>query len=398
MGSDKQRLKLTVEDCNTEFLEHKLEERTAELEHEKIETEVVLHSLGEAMYVVDRDHIVRMMNPYAAELLGYESPDEVIGRPLAEVVPALDEKGNKVPLMQRSNVRAFVQKAPKDTWSVSAYFVRKDGAKFPVQVTTTAISIDEDRMGAITVFRDITREKKIEQAKTEFISLAAHQLRTPISVILLNLELITKYYRPILENGNEDAQETQKSLSEISGAATMLAELVDTLLNISKIEMGTLTVAKEKVELRPLVEQEVERCASLAAEKQEKFLANVDEDVPNTIVTDKRLLSIILQNLISNAVKYNRDGGTVGVGIKRSQGNIRISVSDEGIGIPQDAQDHVFKKFFRADNVSESHGSGVGLGLYLASTAVKELGGVMWLESSVGHGSTFYFEIPLVEE
>src|SRR5207244_4049712 len=109
------------------------------------------------------------------------------------------------------------------------------------------------------------------------------------------------------------------------------------------------------------------------------------------------LLEIVLQNLVSNAVKYNKEGGTVTLAAHKEKGVMRVLIKDEGIGIPYDAQEHVFKKFFRADNVNVAHSGGVGLGLYLASTAVKELGGVMWLESTPENGTTFYFEIPLVE-
>jgi PAS domain S-box-containing protein len=390
----KQRLKLMVEDCNCDVIQHELEERSAELEHEKMETEVVLHSLGEAMYVVDKDYVVRMMNPYAAELLGYANPDEVIGRPLDEVVPAFDEKGNRVPLSHRSNVRALMGKKNREEWSASAYFERKDGTKFPVQVTTTAISIDDQRTGAITVFRDVSRDKKLDDAKTEFIYLAAHQLRTPVSVIMLNLELISKYYQHLFDENNtsKDAEETRQGLAAINSAANALTELIDTLLDISRIEMGTLEVTKEDINFRQMIDTEVTRQRALAEQKNESFNIELDNSLPESVSCNRRLLQIILQNLISNAVKYNKNGGVVTVAAQKVKGNIRISVSDQGIGIPHGDQREIFNKFFRAENTLQTKEKGTGLGLYLVRTAIKELGGVVWFESEPGKGTTFFFE------
>lgn len=383
-----------VEDCNCDIVEHELEERSAQLEHEKMETEVVLHSLGEAMYVVDKDYIVRMMNPYAAKLLGFSSPDEAVGKSLDEVVPAMDEKGNKVPLSRRSNVLAFSGKAP-DNWSASAYFLRKDGSKFPVQVTTTAISIDDERTGAITVFRDISRDRKAEDAKTEFIYLAAHQLRTPVSVIMLNLELISKYYAHLFENNkSKDAEETRQGLMAINTAAHALTELIDTLLDISRIEMGRLEVKKEEINLKEMIASEIERQKVLAEQKNETFKIELAEDVPAYVTCNKRLLQIILQNLISNAVKYNKVGGMVTVAAEKVKGDMRICVTDEGIGIPRGEQHDIFKKFFRAENTLQTKEKGTGLGLYLVRTAAKEMGGIIWFESEPGKGTTFFFEAP----
>ncbi len=389
-----------VEDCNCDVLEHELEERSAELEHEKMETEVVLHSLGEAMYVVDKDYIVRMMNPYAAELLGYASPEDAVGKSLDDVVPAMDERGNRVPLSHRSNVRALTGKGKgSGSWSASAYFLRKDGTKFPVQVTTTAISIDDQRTGAITVFRDVSRDKKIEEAKTEFIYLAAHQLRTPVSVIMLNLELITKYYQHLFDENNtsKDAQETRQGLAAINTAANALTELIDTLLDISRIEMGTLEVTKEDVDLREMIETEIARQRVLAEQRKQSFKIELSESVPEYVTCNRRLLQIILQNLISNAVKYNKDDGVVTVAAKKIKGEIRISVTDQGIGIPHGDQRDIFNKFFRAENTLQTKEKGTGLGLYLVRTAAKELGGIVWFESEPGHGTTFFFEAPCIK-
>lgn len=393
----KQRLTIAVERSDYDALTHQLEERSAELEHEKMETEVVLHSLGEAMYVVDKDYIVRMMNPYAAELLGYEAPEEALGKRLDEAVPALDDKGNHISLERRSNVRALTAQQGDSVWSASAYFLRKSGEKFPVQVTTTAISIDGSRTGAITVFRDITRDKKIDQLKSEFIYLAAHQLRTPISVILLNLELMEKSCVAVLKDVKDSVQvkEMKQRLGDINSAARSVSELIDTLLNVSRIEMGTMELVKEHIDLHAALEEEVRRVDALAKRKQITFRIEVDDALGGAFSTDKRLLQIILQNLISNAVKYNKVGGSVVIEATKHKGMARVSIRDEGIGIPHGDRDDIFKKFFRSENIATMGESGVGLGLHLVRSAAEDLGGVVWYESVPGTGSTFYFEIPL---
>lgn len=387
-----------MERCDCDAIEHALEERSAQLEHEKMETEVVLHSLGEAMYVVDKDYIVRMMNPYAAELLGYASPEEAVGLQLDDAVPALDDKGNRISLERRSNVRALAADLHDQVWGASAYFLRKDGTKFPVQVTTTAISIDEDRLGAVTVFRDVTRAQKIEEAKTEFIYLAAHQLRTPLSVILLNLELMEQRCKIHFEKCGDTngVSQMRQSLEDIASSARSVTELIDTLLNISRIEMGTLELVKESVSLHEMIDAEIQRFDSLVRQKRISCRVDIDAHLPETLLCDKRLLQIILQNLISNAVKYGKSGGSVAIRAHREGGMARVSIADDGVGIPHGDKENIFKKFFRAENISGLGEQGVGLGLYLSKAAVEDLGGVIWYESVPGSGSTFFFEIPLI--
>lgn len=242
----------------------------------------------------------------------------------------------------------------------------------------------KEKSGLVTIF-DITEQKQLDQAKTEFVSLASHQLRTPLATI--------KWYTEMLNSSQlGELNEKQKEyLKKMYSVNTEMIDLVEILLNVSRIEIGTLAVKKESTNVPEIIDGILVELASQIDKKKIVFQKNYNNAL-KLIDSDPRLLRIIIQNLITNAIKYNKDGGTVviklqeGVGLGQSY----ISVSDNGVGIPKEDQSRIFSKLFRAANVTDiSSSQSTGLGLYLVKSIVEALGGNISFVSEENVGSTF---------
>lgn len=230
---------------------------------------------------------------------------------------------------------------------------------------------------------DVTEQKMLDKAKTEFVSLASHQLRSPLAS--------TKWLSEMLISGDLGAvSDKQKEyLNKLHAANEDMISLVDVLLNVSRIEMGRLTVEKKVTNVEEICESVLNELAVLINQNAvviKRSYNNLFKDIQS----DPKLLRIVIQNLVSNAVKYTPRGGTVTITFEAFAGEKRIKVSDTGLGIPKNQQDKIFTKLFRADNVRAlSASQGTGLGLYLVKSVVSSIGGKISFVSEENKGSTF---------
>lgn len=267
--------------------------------------------------------------------------------------------------------------------------------KFINIYTAPMVMEDGDHVGRIWIFDDRTKETKIENAKTEFISIASHQLRTPLSAITGYLSMIR----------DGDAGEISGELKEFVEAAyegaDRLAEIVEDLLNVSRLEMGTTVVEKKKSNLDEVFDRITAPYVKLANEKGVLFKEDYSFDGLKFSV-DENLLSHIVGNIVDNAIKYTPSGKEVWVKARAGRGCkkinnkpcLHIEISDSGIGIPKEQQKRIFEKFFRADNVRREDFKGTGIGLYYVKKLVDALGGRVSFESNVGDGTRFTVMIP----
>ena len=242
----------------------------------------------------------------------------------------------------------------------------------------------------VGIERDITKAKEVDQAKTEFVSLASHQLRTPLSAI--------NWYTEMLLDGDagEITKDQENYLKEIYTGSQRMVDLVNSLLNVSRLELGTFIVEPAKAHLKDICEDVLKELDSQIKKKQQEVTTNYDSKVPEMLV-DPKLTRIIFQNLLSNAVKYTPDKGKVQVSIEINPKNdkeILIQVSDTGYGIPKHQQDKIFTKLFRADNVKKMESEGTGLGVYIIKQIIDTAGGKIWFASEEDKGTTFYITIP----
>ncbi len=253
-----------------------------------------------------------------------------------------------------------------------------------LSIFLTKDAFTNEKNGLVTVF-DITEQKQLDQAKTEFVSLASHQLRTPLATM--------KWYTEML-NSNQLGEMNPKQkeyLTKMYSVNTEMIDLVDILLNVSRIEIGTLSISKQATNISEIIDSILVELASQINKKKIVFNKKYG-DTSFVVESDPKLLRIIIQNLITNAIKYNKDGGSVTIGMEKGFGigQSSITVSDTGLGIPKEDQERIFSKLFRAKNVKDVGSSqSTGLGLYLVKSVAGALGGNISFTSEENVGSTF---------
>jgi len=354
----------------------------------------LLENISDGVIATDLQGKITLINKAAETMFG-RNAENIIDKLLYNVIILENEKGN---FLSYKNWPTYL--TPNNTTGSTYYYVRKDKTKFPITIEINPIINDNKIIGSIGVFRDITKEKEISQAKSEFVSLASHQLRTPLTSIKWFLEMLLsgevgklnkkqkEYFREIYQNNQR------------------MITLVSALLNVSRIELGVLTVNPEPIKIITFIKEILK---GFKTQIQEKNLVIKEIYTPNLplINIDSKLLSIVIQNIISNAIKYTAKKGTISVKTflredKESVGsnklktkNLVIIISDTGYGIPRNQYNKIFTKLFRADNVKEKDTDGTGLGLYLAKLIIKHIEGYIWFESKLNKGTTFYITIPI---
>jgi PAS domain S-box-containing protein len=347
------------------------------------QSEALFTSIGDGAIATDEFGRIIRINPVALNILEY-SEKEVLGEWFPKIVVALDDNLAPVSLIDRPITKAFLT---GQSISEKMVYRTKHGNYRPVQVTVSPILLHSRPIGAIEVFRDITLEREVDRMKSEFISLASHQLRTPLSAI--------KTYSHMLIDGymGDLSPAQKKALRTILGASNRMNELVNMLLNVSRIESGSIAVNPKMHNANKLVEEVAKELQLSAAEQQITINLRLPKNPP-TIRTDNLIAKEVLINLVSNAIKYTPENGQVTIRLIVKERELVFVVTDTGVGIPKHSQDHVFTKFFRAQNVIRKETTGTGLGLYLVKGLVENLGGKVWFESEEDIGTSFYFSLP----
>ncbi|HSW65638.1 MAG TPA: ATP-binding protein [Bacillota bacterium] len=350
--------------------------------------EAMLQSLGEGLIVVDEKAEIVLINEAALEFINLPNQAAAIGRPLLDVYQLYDVNDKeKKPLQHDQRPSYIALHTGASVNEVYAYY-KADGKKYLMSITANPVVLNDSIIGAITVMRDVTKEKEVDRMKTEFISLASHQLRTPLSAI--------KWYSEMLVAG--DAGQLQADqldfAKNIADSTERMIALVNALLNISRIESGRIMVDPKPTDLKELVSGIVTDLKAKTEEKTQTLLISVHDELPK-INLDPRLIGQVYLNLLTNAIKYTPKGGEIAVFISRKDDYIISQVTDNGYGIPKEQQGRVFEKFFRAANAVKIETDGTGLGLYLIKAVIESSGGKIWFQSEEGKGTTFWFSIPL---
>lgn len=397
------RAKIAETEQYTEYLEktktaalnllEDLDTTKARLEEGKLKDEAILSSIGDGMVVVDQDENVVLVNKRVEDMLGFTS-EELLGKKWYDIVLLQTEGGVPLIVGDRPIKQAFMTQKrisvlPLITPSKTYFFVRKDKTRFPVEIVASPIILNGKLLGAVEVFRDITREKEIERVKTEFVSIASHQLRTPLSTI--------NWYSEILLAGDSGplTKDQREYLDEIYRGNQRMIDLVNALLNVSRLEVGAFIVEAKPIDLSAVAKDVLNEVKPQIMNKHITLKENYSKDLP-MVDADYSLARIIFQNLITNAVKYTPPNGMVEVEItSKDKESIEIKVSDNGIGIPKQQQEKIFTKLFRADNARETDPDGTGLGLYIIRSIIDQTNGKIWFESEEGKGTAFFISVPV---
>ncbi|MSR86753.1 PAS domain-containing sensor histidine kinase [Candidatus Peribacteria bacterium] len=346
----------------------------------------ILRSIEYGVITTNTGGAVTDVNP-AACLLLQRSRDELIGQPGSGVIPLFQRKLQPFtgvhPIQQVLEKRVSYRSHPSEHLSVQ----RKDEAMVPVTLLVVPLISDNELFGTIAVLQEQSLERQIDYMKSEFISLASHQLRTPLSTI--------RWYVEMLESEEGSFSEEHKSyLDEVDVAANRMANLIDALLHVARLEDGALAQNKEKVDITSFFQRIIEGWSITMKKQGISFVSDLPTQRAE-IFTDPVLLEIVMQNLFTNAVKYSLSKKDIILKIHADAHQLHMSVQDEGMGIPEAEQKRIFQKFFRAKNVREVDTDGSGLGLYMSKKICENLGGALSFSSKEGQGTTFMVVLPL---
>lgn len=347
----------------------------------------IIASMEDALVVYDQNFTVRLVNPAAEHLFGI-TKDALMGQ-------TFSPKNAEDPKLRRLTQIIFPTLAPTIVpRSKSGEYPQIVDISFtdPYMELRTSTSPIADSTGNILGFmkiiRDRTREVSLAKTKTEFITVASHQLRTPITNLEWSVETLAS--EPSITGPMKEI--AQGALSSVK----LLHTVVEDLLNISKIEEGRFGYKFEEVDLTGYLEQFLANVLPQARRIGISVYFDKPAEVLPRVHMDVQKISMVLQNLVDNAIRYNVDNGTVTVSVLKQPDApfVEVKVKDTGIGIPQESLEKLFTKFYRAPNAVKSVADGSGLGLYIAKNIVTAHGGTIWAESEINRGTTVHFTLP----
>jgi len=354
-----------------EFRDITDERRTQEELARRAQAAQALEFVGDGVFLLDEDDVVRLWNPAAAAIFGLAEAD-VVGRRLGDVVGGWSDVETRIPVVGAEARAARAETVPIDVGGRELWL---------------SISAVRFREGTVYAFRDSTEERALERIKSDFVSTVSHELRTPLAAIYGAAMTLRRQDVPLTPDQREGM------LGVVSGEAERLARIVNDILLASRLDSDVVEVAIGRADARELAEQVLAAAGAHLPDGIELVLRAPDRLPP--IAADADKLRQVLVNLVENAIKYSPDGGLVELELSPREGRMRFSVRDRGLGIPAGEQERIFEKFYRLDPDLTRGVGGTGLGLYICREIVRRLGGRIWVESTPGLGSTFSLELPL---
>ncbi|OLO42161.1 cell wall metabolism sensor histidine kinase WalK [Alkalihalophilus pseudofirmus] len=349
----------------------KLKEANASTEREKKKLSSVLSHMSDGVIATDQNGNIILMNKRAEQLLETSS-EEAYSKPLPDVLRLSETfAANELDDYSESILLDFSDEEQDFLLQASFSVIQKDNG--PIT-------------GIITVLHDVTEREKIEHERREFVANVSHELRTPLTTL--------KSYLEALEDGAiEDIELASKFLNVTQNETERMIRLVNDLLQLSKMDSKDYQFTFENVDFNHFLENIVDRFEMMAKEKNIKFVRTIPRDLM-CVDIDKDKITQVIDNIISNAIKYSPDGGNISIELLHQGNNLRLSISDEGVGIPRESQMKVFDRFYRVDKARARNIGGTGLGLAIAKELVHAHRGEIWVESEYGQGTTILFTLP----
>ena len=349
------------------------EERRREAEDQaRAERQTLFNSMVEGVMLLDSQGRILLANQSLEQLFGITT--DIRGQTLMESI-RLHELG------------ALVERLKTEQHGLSAEIELPGAAPRQFEVNAASVLDREGRpQGAIVVFHDLTRIRQLENTRREFVANVSHELRTPLS-------LIKGFVETLLDGAKDNPAVAEKFLRTIERHAHRLSNLIEDLLTISRLESGGITLQLKDTNLHEFTGKMLDEMQTRAAERNTTLRNEVPAGLHARADLDR--LQQVFVNLVENAVKYGRAGGHMTVtGRARPDGKAELCVSDDGPGIPPEARERVFERFYRVDRARSRETGGTGLGLSIVKHIVQSHGGEVWVESEPDHGAKFFFTLP----
>ncbi|XOB41230.1 MAG: ATP-binding protein [Candidatus Nealsonbacteria bacterium] len=344
-------------------------------EEERSKTQEIINNLTDGLLVFDKTNYLALMNPRAESLLMIER-EKLIGQRAVDFFK-FDPVKNLADLIGGEIREGLSRRELKLT------------ENFILEVSTVPLMTNGTKIGSLVILHDVSREKIVERMKTEFVSIAAHQLRTPLSAIKWTLKMMLD------GDLGEISTEQREFLNKTYRSNERMIILINDLLNVTRIEEGRYLHRPALNDIGPVLQFVINSCQGDAKKRQVTLeFKQIKKRIPKVLL-DVEKMKLAFQNLVDNALKYTSAKGKVVVTLDSNGKEVIVSVKDSGVGIPEKQQERVFTKFFRGANVIKMETDGSGLGLFITKNIISSHDGRIWFESGPKKGTTFYFTIPI---
>lgn len=353
------------------------------LQHEKEKIEVIVQGMQDAFVFISSEGAIDIYNKTAELILGHLSSD-VIGEPYLDFI-SLYENTEELFTIDFNDLRAG-----NDILAKSLFVKNVHDQMIPVRVSVSSVRYENETIGFALLFQDVTKEREIENMKSNFVSIVSHQLRTPLSAIKWLLEMV------LGKDAGDISQEQEDYLSRAYDSNERMITLVSELLKVSRLESCKIKAEPKIMDLKTVIHGVInDHKVNAKAHNCELGFSTETEEIPE-IQADPTLIQNVLDNFVSNAIDYasTQKKNEIQIGVKVEKNELIVAVKDDGIGIKAEDQEKVFGMFYRGDNARKARTDGSGLGLYIARLMVELSGGKIWFESEYEKGSTFYFSLP----
>jgi PAS domain S-box-containing protein len=348
---------------------------------EKNKTLAIINNLTDGILVLDSANKIELVSPLV-EVFLKQGAEKLINKNIFKITsPDFDLdplwkalKGNK-----KEKIK---------------YILREEivlGGHVSLEVSCVPIETSKEEKETLIILHDISRDKLVETMKTEFVSIAAHQLRTPLSAIKWTI-------RMLLDGDIGHISEEQKELLEKTYESNeRMISLINDLLNVTRIEEGRFLYKPEPLQIQKIVEAAIQNSNDLAKMRKINLIFEKPKNVLPLVEVDKEKIGLAIQNLLENAIKYTPSSGSIAISLEEKDKSVLFKIKDDGVGIPQNQQSRIFTKFFRGSNVARMETDGTGLGLYTTKNIIEAHRGEIWFESEEGKGTAFYFTVPVAK-
>jgi PAS domain S-box-containing protein len=359
-----------------------VKERTEQLAEEKELLAVTLSSMGDAVIAVDAENRITLFNKAAEQLTGWRF-EEVHHKPVDEIIRIINEQTKK-PV--DSPIDKVLESRVIESGTGNDALIARTGRECPIAATASPIRRNDGTMtGIVMVLRDVSQQREIDRMKSDFISSVSHELRTPLTSI-------KAYAETMFDDPNMAQPTRQEFLQIINEESDRLTNLINGILDISKIEAGTIEIIRKPINIASLAKRAAESLEHVAGKKKIRLQADIAEYLPELLGDENKIYSMIT-NLINNAIKFTPENGTVSVSAQLVNNELVVKISDTGMGIPKDDLNKIFGRFYRVHRPGKQI-PGTGLGLAIVKEIILRHDGRIDVESEPEKGSTFTVYLP----